>query len=514
MDEKLNQFKDRPIAYFCAEYALDSNLPIYAGGLGILAGDYMREAADQKVPIVGVGLFYNFNNSAKLNLAKNNQGNPLRIEVPIQDKKVKAQVFIYMIGSVPIYLLNTNVDENDPVDRRITHKLYPADKEIRLKQELVLGIGGLRTLEALKIHPLVYHLNEGHSAFLALELVRHEMEERKIGFEAAIALSQKRIVFTNHTLVATGSEVYSNDLVALMLTGYAQKLGVPVSEVVKLGLVQESSTFSMTMLSLRLAGKVNAVSKLHAKRASDIWTDHPITTVTNGIHVGTWDKVKDLKNHGVCKQELLQFIQEQTHVKWELNQLLLGWARRFVEYKRPLAILDNLERFLSITQNTQYPVKIVFSGKSHENDEQGKKLVQKLEDLIKNKIGDCVVYLPKYNMEIAKKLVSGCDVWLNTPIVGFEACGTSGMKAALNGVLPCSTRDGWVDEAELYKMGWILDNDPLSENILDVLEQDIVPMYYQRPSEWQEHMQNARAMVLNQFNTTRMLQEYIEKLYL
>lgn len=504
---------NRPIAYFCAEYALDPNLSIYAGGLGILAGDYLREAADQKVPMVGVGLFYNFNNSAGLNLAKDDQGNPLRIEVPIQDKKVKAQVFIYQVGLIPVYLLDTNVEENDLSDRRITYKLYTADKEIRLKQELILGIGGLRALGALKIHPLVYHLNEGHSAFLALELIRQEMEERKVGFEEAIGLVKKRIVFTNHTLIAAGREVYSNDLVALMLTDYAQELKVPVSEMVKLGLVQESSTFSMTMLSLRMAGKVNAVSKLHAQKAAAIWADHPMSAITNGIHVGTWDKVKNLKNHGVCKQELLQFIQKQTDVKWEPNQLLLGWARRFAVYKRPLAILENLERFMSIAQNSQYPVKIVFSGEPHESDEYGKELVQELENLVKNKIGDCVVYLPNYNMNIAGKMAAGCDVWLNTPIVGFEACGTSGMKAALNGVLPCSTRDGWVDEADFSKVGWILDNDHLSENILDVLEQDIVPMYYQRPTEWQEQMQNARAMVLNQFSTARMLREYIEKLY-
>lgn len=513
MDHTLKQFKNRPIAYFCAEYALDHNLPTYAGGLGILAGDYMREAADQNIPLVGIGLLYHLNHSAKHDLVKDEKGDPLKIEVPIQDKKINAQIWVYMVGLIPLYLLDTDVDENDPSDRHITHTLYIADKETRLKQELVLGIGGLRTLEALKIHPLVYHLNEGHSAFLALELIRHEMQERKVGFKEAIALARKRIVFTNHTLVAAGHEVYSNDLVALMLTGYAQELGVPVSEVVELGLVQESSTFSMTMLSLRMAGKINAVSKLHAKKASEIWTDHPMIPITNGIHIRTWDRVKDLKNHGTCKQELLRYIQEHRQMRWEPHQLLLGWARRFVAYKRPLALLENLDRFMHIALNAQYPVKIVFSGKPPESDGRGMEFVQQLEDLIKNRLGDCVVYLPDYTTELSKILVSGCDVWLNTPIVGFEACGTSGMKAALNGVLPCTTRDGWVDEAELYKVGWILDSDHLSENILDVLEHDIVPMYYQRPLEWREHMQNARDMVLNQFSTTRMMKEYVEKLY-
>jgi starch phosphorylase len=314
-------------------------------------------------------------------------------------------------------------------------------------------------------------------------------------------------------LVAAGLEVFSNDLVALMLTNYTEELKIPVSEVVKLGLVQESSTFSMTMLALRMAGKVNAVSKLHTKKASEIWTNHPIIAITNGIHINTWDKVKDIKNHKIYKEELLKYIQKETNVKWSSNDLLLGWARRFVEYKRPLSILEDIDRFMTIAQNPKYPVKIVFSGEPHENNEDGKEMLQKLENLIKDKIGDSAVYLPHYNMNITEKMVAGCDVWLNTPIVGFEACGTSGMKAALNGVLPCSTRDGWVDEVDLNGIGWILDTDHLSTNILDVLEKDIVPMYYEHQEEWQVRMQNARQMILDKFSTERMLREYMEKLY-
>lgn len=502
-----------PIAYFCAEYALDPDLPTYAGGLGILAGDYLRETASQNFPMVGVGLFYDFNNPFKLDAALDAQGHPLLVDVPIQDKQIKVQVFVFMVGPNPVYLLNTNVNENSPVDRQITSKLYIADKEVRLKQELVLGLGGLRALEALKINPSVYHLNEGHSAFLVLELIRHEMQKRQIGFEEAIAIAKNQIVLTNHTLVAAGREVYNQDLVALMLAGYAEDLGVPVSEVVKLGLVPESSSFSMTIFSLHLAGKINAVSKIHAKYAANVWPNHPMIAITNGIHIGTWDTVKDLSRHLVCKQNLLQYIKQETGVDWKPEHLLLGWARRFVEYKRPLAILDNLQWFKNIAKNIQYPVKIVFSGELPADDERGNFLHQKLADLIKNEIGDCAVFLPHYYMNLGKILVAGCDVWLNTPVVGFEACGTSGMKAALNGALPCSTKDGWIAEVDLNKIGWVLDNDHLSEDILNVLEKEIVPMYYQQPAEWQEYMCRARNLILKDFSTTRMLQEYRDKLY-
>jgi starch phosphorylase len=504
---------DYPVAYFCAEYALDPDLPIYAGGLGILAGDYLREAADQNFPIVGVGLFYDFHNPVRLDPAQDSQGHPLMVEVPIQDKQVKVQVFVYMVGPNPVYLLNTNVSENNPADRQITGKLYVADKEIRLKQELVLGLGGFRVLEALKIYPSLYHLNEGHSAFLVLELIRHQMLENKLSFEEAVLAVKDKIVFTNHTLVVAGREVYSNDLVVLMLAGYTQDLGVPISEVVKLGLVQQSSTFSMTIFSLRLAGKINAVSKIHAQYAATVWSDHPMMAITNGVHIGTWDIVKDLDHHVVCKQQLLQYIKEVTGVGWQPNQLLLGWARRFVEYKRPLAILDNLQWFKKIAGNSQYPVKIVFSGELPADDERGNKLNQILSDLIKNEIGDYAVFLPHYNIHIAKKLISGCDVWLNTPFVGFEACGTSGMKAALNGVLPASTKDGWMAEVDLRDIGWILDNTHLSENILEVLEKEIVPLYYQHPEVWRSYMQRARELILKDFSTARMLREYREILY-
>jgi glycogen phosphorylase len=504
---------NQTIAYFCAEYAIEPALPIYAGGLGILAGDYVREANDQNLPLVAVGLFYQYQNTATLDVVRDEQGKPLLIEVPIQDKKIKVRVCKKLVGDIPIYLLDTNIEENDVADRRITDKLYVLDKETRLKQELVFGIGGQRVLEALNIHPLVYHLNEGHSAFLGLELIRHEMEEHKIGFAEGIIKAKNRIVFTNHTLVAAGHDIFSDDLVSLLLTGYAQEIGVPVADVIQLGLVQESSAFSMTMLSLRMAGKINAVSKLHAQKAAQIWTHHAMIPITNGIHIATWDKVKELKNHEACKQDLLNIIQKQTGVTWQPHELLLGWARRFVEYKRPLAILDNLDRFIKIAQNNERPVKLVFSGKPHISDENGKRILETLLNRIENSCKGSVVYLPDYTMELAQTLVAGCDVWLNTPVVGYEACGTSGMKAALNGVLPCSTPDGWIAEAEVTNAGWLLDSDHITEDIQNVLEQKIVPMYYEHQDIWQEWMKNARAMIVNEFTTTRMMNEYKEKMY-
>jgi len=239
--------------------------------------------------------------------------------------------------------------------------------------------------------------------------------------------------------------------------------------------------------------------------------------VTNGIHIPTWDTIKTDINtpgkfrqaHQIEKRKVIQLAGQ----RWSENSLILGWARRFVEYKRPLAFLENLERFTYLARNTERPIKIVFAGEPHESDTNGQRMIRKLQDLIKEQIGDVVAYLPDYDMEMAHTLVAGCDVWLNTPIVGFEACGTSGMKAALNGVLPCTTNDGWVDEVNLYQIGWLLDNDNLSQNLLDVLEHNIVPMFFDNPDEWEKLMHNARNMVLNKFSATRMIKEYIEQLY-
>lgn len=542
------EFRERPVAYFCAEFALDNNLPTYCGGLGVLAGDLVREAADRGLPLIAVGLYYRHGflcplrtvngelaescpeHSPKtdgLELATKKDGTRLAVHVPIQDRQVEIQAWKWTRGDVSVYLLDSDLDSNSPSDRKITDRLYVADKETRLKQEIILGIGGLCLIEALGIHPRIYHLNEGHSAFLGLELIRHEMEERGLNFDEAVQFARRRLVLTNHTLVPAGHETYSDDLVSLLLGNYAEKLGVPINDLVKFGLVQDSSVFSLSIFAMRLASIVNAVSKLHAQKAKIIWRDHPMTAITNGIHLPTWDRIKSepaatgelWQAHQSRKKELLDKIEAETGRRWPAETLLIGWARRFASYKRPLAILEDVSRFAALARNADRPFRIIFSGQPHPSDEDGKKLLSELRTLVDGELRDVAAYLPNYDLDASGALVSGCDVWLNTPVVGYEACGTSGMKAALNGGLPLSTCDGWVAEIEISEVGWLLNNECLAGDILGKIDNDIAPLYYDRdsaaiPIGWESKMKKSRRLIQDRFSATRMLHDYLEMLYL
>lgn len=536
--------KSHPIVYFCAEYALHDSLSTYAGGLGILAGDSIREAAQQGIPLITIGLFYHqgyvhhdlykegimMKSSVLTNPASsmlqpvvNDQNNRVIITVPIQDTLIHVQAWFLDVGCVRVYLLDTNVPQNEEGDKHITDQLYASSKETRFKQEIVLGLGGLRLLEALHTEPIGYHLNEGHSALLALEIALHEMRKHTRTFAQELDNTKKHIFFTNHTLLPAGNDTFNVDLVATLLSGFAKELQVPVNEIIALGLIAGSSIFSMTLLALRLSGKINAVSKLHARKARAIWKEYPMTPITNGIHVQTWDSTQtnDIiwEKHQENKRVLLEYIHKISGVTWTNDTLLLGWARRIVGYKRPLALFDNIQQFKNLAMSRTRPIKVVISGMAHENDAEGLAILKHIQKIVTEDLKDIVVYLPGYAMSNAKLLVAGCDVWLNTPVVGFEACGTSGMKAALNGVLPCSTADGWVAEADISHNGWLLQSDNLSEDIISVLQQHIIPLYYNRDTtgvsaEWVTMMKNAREMVLNQFSTTSMLRKYIEEFYL
>lgn len=530
---------NHPIAYFCAEFALSPDIPTYAGGLGVLAGDLVREAHDQQLPLVGVGLYYHkgytrqkFYNQKQLDHIKDpaNLGlklvrdktthKPVLVKIPMQNKDVFAIVWLWDKGSVPVYLLDANVNENASDDRLITDNLYDADPQVRLKQEILLGIGGYRLLQILGIQPSIYHMNEGHSAFLALEVISNIIRTLNVNFEEAREIAKKNIVFTNHTLVAAGHDNFVNDLVSLVLERYAQQIHVPISQLVSLGLVKNSDVFSMTMLSLRSAGGVNAVSQLHTEKANEVWANHPMIDVTNGIHIPSWDMILDeskmWQSHQKNKRKLLQIINKTCKQKWKDDELLIGWARRVVGYKRPLAIFSDIKRIKKIARDRNKPVNIFFAGLYHSDDQEGVTAVNMVKKLAIKELKGNLAFVNDYNTDLAKYLTSGADIWLNTPVVGFEACGTSGMKAALNGALNFSTKDGWFYEVNSNEIGWEIDDKNIKTSIYDILEQEIVPTYYDdgRITElWIKKMETARNLMLDNFSATRMLKDYVENIY-
>lgn len=566
--QEYSQLSTRPIAYFCAEFALSADSPTYAGGLGVLAADMINEAADQNLPLVAIGMFYEDgylhheiqdggtilkHPSKKTPLdygftqVKDANSHPLIISIPLQGRLLKVQAFEKQKKSIKIFLLDTDISENDPEDRNINNRLYVANKETRFKQQIVLGIAGMRLLEALKIHPYVYHLNEGHSALLSFEVAHHEMNEYKGAFLEELKRTKQHIVFTNHTLLAVGNDTFNSDLISALLTDYSAQLRLPVSDLIEYGIVKDSSIFSMTLLAMRMATHINAVSKLHAIKAAEIWPDHPMIAITNGIHVRTWDKIRPddetistadsvsretnrqsgdgvglellWSRHQENKKDLLELIKEKTGKVWDQNHILFGWARRMVPYKRPLALFQNQEKLLKILEDRNRPTRIVLAGSAHENDKEGAAMLFEIKKLMDTKLGEYITYLPDYNINIAKTMTAGCDVWLNTPVVGFEACGTSGMKACLNGVLPCTTKDGWFNEIDLYGIGWSIDSDNITESLLETITHQIIPMYYFKdrqgfPVAWVENMHNSRELILNDYTATRMLKEYITGMYL
>jgi starch phosphorylase len=537
--EHFRFLQKKPIAYFCIEYALSDLLPTYAGGLGVLAGDYVKELYDQQIPAVAVGLMYHSVYGAygivhgqaekevhpeehvepNLKPVLDENQNPLVIKVPIRDADVFVKAWLWEKDTIKVYLLDTDVAENTPDNRGITYKLYDSDKEVRIKQELVLGIGGFRLLEALGLEPSIYHMNEGHSALLDLEIIRHEMHKRKISFQEAQSLSTHHVVFTNHTLVPAGNEIFSTELFTLMMEKYALDLEVPVTEIAALGTIPEVHSISLSLFGMRFAGKINAVSKLHAEEAAKTWSGYTFEAVTNGIHIPTWDRLPADTSlpaaHVEHKKKLLEYIKEKTGEEWKENELLLGWARRMVPYKRPLALFGELERFKQIAFTSDRPVKVVITGIAHQGDNDGREIIRKLHEMIEKDLLHSVVFLPTYSTAVAKLLTSGCDVWLNTPVVGSEACGTSGMKACLNGVLPCTTKDGWVYEIDIPEVGWEVQSDIVSKSVLDIVEKEMIPMFYGNDKKaWEEKMQKARVLIQNDYSATRMLKEYFEKLYI
>ena len=525
--EEYRVFLKAPVAYFCAEYALDSALTTYAGGLGVLAGDYVREAALRGFPLLAVGLCYknaqSILSAEKINPKKilrrvvDKDGKELQISLPLENRMIYISAWEWREGEASVYLLDTDLSENDPIDRDITKNLYDDNRDLRLKQEIILGIGGFRMLAALGHHASVYHLNESHSAFIALELVRHEMEHQRIAnFLEALKLARKHVIFTNHTILPEGQELFAEEKVSLFLAQYAEEMGLVGRDISKLGGRKDlPGLLSMTTLAFNLTSHANAVSRLHAARAKTLWPKENLETITNGIFIPRWDKVgknsDPISDHLKNKKRLLALVEEKSGEKWGENDLILVWARRLVEYKQPTLILDRATELLQLVKNSPVPIHLVFSGPTRE-DENGNPYIAKIKKVIKEKLPGIAVFIPNYSTAVAETLTAGADVWLNTPLVGFEACGTSGMKAALNGALALTTGDGWVAEVAPEDIGWVMKDPRSADEILSILRDKILPSW-DRPA-WTDKMKRARNLMLNNFSTTRVLKEYIEKLYL
>ncbi|HPC94403.1 MAG TPA: alpha-glucan family phosphorylase [Sedimentisphaerales bacterium] len=605
---------DRPvIAYFSAEFGLHECLPIYSGGLGILAGDHLKSASDLGIPLVGVGLMYQkgyfrqylnidgwqqeayvendvFN--MPMELVRKDSGRPLTVSVEYPGRNVQAQIWCVCVGRIKLYLLDTNIAPNSSVDRMITSSLYGGDRELRIRQEILLGIGGLKALLAMGIEPTVCHMNEGHAAFMALERIRQLRNARNMTFDEAVEATRSGNVFTVHTLVKAGLDEFSVELMDKYFGSYFPHLGINRTQFLSLGRMlpdDETEPFKMPVLAIRLSGYVNGVSKLHGRISREVWgslwpgipeKEVPIISITNGIHLKTWlseeigslyhrylgpswsetvfdksvwdqtDQIPDEElwsAHQRCKERLIVFarkrlmtqMQRRGRCPSELRQaeevldpkaLTIGFARRFAAYKRGDLLLRDAKRLARLLNDPERPVQFIFAGKAHPKDTSGKEIIRHIihfasEETVRRRI----VFLEDYDMDVARFLVRGVDVWLNNPRRPMEASGTSGMKAAVNGVLNMSTLDGWWPEGYIPEGGWVIGDEQDYQNqdyqdmieaqaIYSILENEVVPLYYTRsaddlPRAWIAKMKATIKWVAPRFNTHRMLAEYVRRFY-
>jgi glycogen phosphorylase len=571
------------VAYFSCEFGLDESLPIYSGGLGVLAGDHLKSASDLGVPLVGVGLFYREGYFRQLLDANDWQTEryptndaqllPLTLEdvtatVELADDggrhvPVAARVWRAQVGRVPLYLLDTDVDENPEWARSITDRLYGGDRRHRLRQEIVLGVGGVRVLRALGVEPTVFHMNEGHSAFFQLERLRELVEEQQLPRETALQRLRASTVFTTHTPVPAGNEVFDPVIVQQNVADMVARCGFTWDEFAALGRVKDTDGgFGLTPFALKTSSYANGVSALHGEVSREmwhgLWPDRdldrvPIGSVTNGVHARTWisDELASLlgteEDMGTpdfaraytlddealwrvqrnARGALIDFMRSRRLPgSFDPDALTIGFARRFATYKRADLIFSQPERLARLLADTDRPLQIVLAGKAHPADEGGKALIQKVVAFARSAYANGrVVFLPDYEMTLARYLVQGVDVWLNNPRRPLEASGTSGMKAALNGVVNASILDGWWCEGYSEETGfaiggdWLASNDEAqdaadAEALYSVLETQVIPMFYDDRSQWVSLMRNSIAQLGARFNTNRMLVEYVESLYL
>ena len=601
-----------PIAYFSMEYAIHSSLPIYAGGLGVLAGDICKEASDLGMPLVAVGFMYpqgyfrqrisadgwqeeeyqqlDFS-QAPVRPILSPTGQKSLAEVKLKNRTLHIGAWLVDLGRVNLYLLDTGLDENDPQDRQLSSRLYTADREQRLQQEMALGIGGVRVLRTLGIQPSVWHANEGHTAFMMVERIRESVIKGNT-FTQAVEGIQKASVFTTHTPIPAGHDVFTNDLISQYFANYWPSLGIDREAFLDLGRKSPSTdgNFNMTVLALKTSGYRNGVSRLHGKVTRRMWCglwmdcpedEVPISSITNGVHLPTWvslenrqlyekylgqdlmeqqDDVQLWKHiadipdeelwqtHLILKRKLFHIILERAQLRWARGEaspqqilamgalldhdaLTIAFVRRFTEYKRPSLLFRDIERLIKIVNDPLRPIQIIFAGKSHPVDTASKILLQRVHTMARDRIFQGrIAFLEDYDIHLARYLVQGVDVWLNTPRRLQEASGTSGMKAAANGVLHLSVPDGWWHEGFNSENGWVIGDDTIkisteaedksdAESLYKLLEEKVVPLYYNRdrngiPREWIAMVKKSISSIAPVFSARRMLKEYCEKMYL
>jgi starch phosphorylase len=601
-------------AYFSAEFGLTEALPIYSGGLGILAGDHVKAASELGLPLVGVGIVYQegyfrqylnpdgwqqerypINDFYNLPIlpVKEKDGSPVMISVDFPGRKVYARIWKAQVGRVPLYLLDTNIPQNNKQDEDITDALYHGDSDLRIKQEMILGLGGMRALKALGIEPTVCHMNEGHSAFLGLERIRILMEEQSLDFDQAREVAAAGQIFTTHTAVPAGIDKFTPELVERYFSDYYRSLGLSREHFLALGRANpfdQFEPFSMAMLAINLSSKTNAVSKLHGdvsrKLFGSAWKDLPthevpITHITNGVHAKSWisEEMSDLferylgpkwseeisdqniwrrveeipddelwRIHERRRQRLVSFcrarVRKQLEQKGalpseikEASQILdpealtIGFARRMATYKRATLLCRDAERLAAILSNKDRPVQIIMAGKAHPEDTPAKELIRQVIHFSRREdVSRRFVFLEDYDMNVARWMVEGVDVWLNTPRRYLEASGTSGMKVNFNGGINLSILDGWWDEAYEPNIGWAIgrgevysdpayQDDVESAALYDLLEKELIPTFYDRdkdgrPRAWLERMKAAMLKLCPEFSINRMVREYATRAYM
>ena len=603
-----------PVAYFSAEFGIHESAPIYSGGLGVLSGDHIKSASGLGVPLIAIGLFYDqgyfkqhldnegWQNEEYLDTkvenlpmepARDPKGRPITIEIETRTGRLLAKVWLMYVGRIKLYLLDCDVEGNSEEDRELTSRLYGGDTRTRIRQELVLGVGGVKALRSLGIKPGVYHLNEGHSAFAPLEVIRQRMQDDGISFDEALRETAAHTVFTTHTPVPAGHDRFDGPLLEEHLGPLREKLGISYEQLMGLGRVEpqnEHETFCMTVIGLKLSRRANAVSSLHGYISRRMWAhlwpwrveeEIPIGHITNGVHIPTWlaypmvqlydkylgpewhvrmgepdvwQKIYDVdpgelwETHNALKSRLLEFVRrrvsrqsrrrnedpaviEAARTILDPNALTIGFARRFATYKRADLFLQQFDNIADLIDDTNRPVQFVFAGKAHPADEPGKRLIQRIANLRHDpRFAGRVVFIEDYDINVARHMVQGVDVWLNNPRRPLEASGTSGQKAVLNGGLNLSVLDGWWAEAYNGMNGFSIGdgtshanverNDVRDgEDLIRVLAEEVIPLFYARdadglPQQWIERMTNSIATLAARFSAHRMVTDYVQKAYL